>query len=155
MDLFKLKNMVHFIKMKILDGYSPKGLDRSNIFRHCMEFIKKNSVNGDFVEFGCYEGESTLRMLQAHDATMKFDQTNRKFYVYDSFQGLPVVSAAHDMHPEFTAFDTGEYRSNLHEVKTRLIKGGFSAEQLTLVPGYFEQSLKNLQIANVMQSVCI
>jgi len=43
------------------------------------------NIEGDVVEFGCYVGESSKmlrRMLNLHNS-------NKKLYVYDSFEGLP------------------------------------------------------------------
>lgn len=53
-----------------------------------LELIITRQVDGDIVEFGCYIGTTSLfiaRLIQHY-------QSSKKFYVYDSFQGLPEKS---------------------------------------------------------------
>lgn len=50
-----------------------------------IEYIVKNHIEGDFVECGVYKGGST--MLMAH-TLRHFNQTNRKIYLYDTFEGM-------------------------------------------------------------------
>jgi O-methyltransferase len=45
----------------------------------------KNNVEGDVVEFGCYVGESSKYLRR----TLVDTESNKKLYVYDSFEGLP------------------------------------------------------------------
>jgi O-methyltransferase len=54
-----------------------------------LESVILNNVEGDVVEFGCYVGESSkyLRMVLDHYCS------NKKLYVYDSFDGLPELSS--------------------------------------------------------------
>jgi len=62
---------------------------RLTIILHNLELIMKNNqLDGDIVELGCYLGTTSLfiaRLIQHY-------QSKRKFYVYDSFQGLPQKS---------------------------------------------------------------
>ena len=44
-----------------------------------------NNIEGDIVEFGCNEGTTSLFIRRLLD----FYSSNKKFYVYDSFKGLP------------------------------------------------------------------
>lgn len=48
----------------------------------------KNDIDGDIVEFGCYVGESSkyFRMM------LDYYRSNKELYVYDSFEGLPLLS---------------------------------------------------------------
>ena len=48
----------------------------------------ENNVEGDVVEFGCYVGESTKYLMK----TIVTNGSNKKLYVYDSFEGLPPLS---------------------------------------------------------------
>jgi O-methyltransferase len=56
-----------------------------------LEQTLKTDVPGDIVEFGCYVGTASVfirRVLDEHNESDK-----RKFYAYDSFEGLPDKSA--------------------------------------------------------------
>ncbi len=50
-----------------------------------LKIVLDNNIEGDIVELGCYVGTTSLfirRLLNAYNS-------NKKFYVYDSFEGLP------------------------------------------------------------------
>jgi O-methyltransferase len=47
-----------------------------------------NNIDGDVVELGCYVGESSKYLMK----TLVETNSNKKLYVYDSFEGLPDLS---------------------------------------------------------------
>lgn len=59
-----------------------------NLVDLLIEIIISNKVEGDVVEFGCYVGESTKYLMK----TLVETNSNKKLYVYDSFEGLPDLS---------------------------------------------------------------
>lgn len=50
-----------------------------------IEYIVNNGIQGDFVECGVYKGGSA--MFMAH-TLRHFNQTSRKIYLYDTFEGM-------------------------------------------------------------------
>ena len=47
---------------------------------------------GDFVELGCYRGDTSLlleRLLESAEKTKKIPQNSKNLWLYDSFAGLP------------------------------------------------------------------
>jgi O-methyltransferase len=48
----------------------------------------ENNIDGDVVELGCYVGESSKYLMK----TLLETNSNKKLYVYDSFEGLPDLS---------------------------------------------------------------
>jgi O-methyltransferase len=54
---------------------------------YALDAIEKG-IEGDFVEFGCYVGESSKYLRKTLDET----KSNKDLYVYDSFEGLPPLS---------------------------------------------------------------
>ena len=48
----------------------------------------ENKIEGDVVELGCYVGESSKYLMK----TLIETNSDKKFYVYDSFEGLPDLS---------------------------------------------------------------
>ena len=48
----------------------------------------ENNIDGDVVELGCYVGESSKYLMK----TLIETNSNKKLYVYDSFEGLPDLS---------------------------------------------------------------
>jgi len=50
--------------------------------------VIENKIEGDVVEFGCYVGESSKYLRKTLDTL----NSDKKLYVYDSFEGLPPLS---------------------------------------------------------------
>jgi len=59
----------------------------SALIKYLLVAIEKK-VEGDVVEFGCYVGESSKVLMK----TIIESRSNKKLYVYDSFEGLPSLS---------------------------------------------------------------
>jgi hypothetical protein len=64
---------------------------------------------GEFAETGVYQGGSALLLAQT------LQDTSKKFYLFDSFKGLPEPDLNHDRF-----FQQGEYAAPLETVKERL-----------------------------------
>lgn len=79
--------------------------------RKCLE------VEGDFVEMGCYKGDTSLLLA---DILKNFD---KKLWIYDSFEGLPEKSAF-DESALGVDFRGGELLVTKREVKLRFLKAG-------------------------------
>ncbi len=95
-----------------------------------LEVVLANAIAGDVVEFGCYEGTTSLflqRVLQTHNEVRATPVASRRMlHVYDSFAGLPLKSEK-DSSPAGEQFRPGE----LHATKSQLIKH-FKQAQLPL-----------------------
>jgi O-methyltransferase len=50
-----------------------------------VNYLVKNNIQGDFVECGVWRGGSTMAAI---DTLMKAGDTNRKVYLYDTFEGM-------------------------------------------------------------------
>lgn len=50
-----------------------------------IQHVLKMEVEGDVVEFGCYKGNSSRAML----AALRYFESDKQLWVYDSFEGLP------------------------------------------------------------------
>ncbi len=82
---------------------SKKQIDykEANVITKKLQEILEQDVVGDVVEFGCYEGVTSIVI-----AKLLVD-TGKKFYVYDSFEGLPEKSDQ-DTSPIGLNFKPGE-----------------------------------------------
>lgn len=70
-------------------------IDSSIINEEQISFLVKvlsntinESIDGDVVELGCYVGESSKLLMR----TLEYYGSDKKLYVYDSFEGLPELS---------------------------------------------------------------
>lgn len=79
------------------------------IARECL------SLPGDFVELGCYEGDTSLLLAEL----LKGSDT--KLWIYDSFEGLPPKSPE-DFSAAGEAFQEGVLSVSKREVKARFLR---------------------------------
>ena len=105
------------------------------------ELEKAISSEGHIVEFGCYVGTTSVPMAK------RLAATDKKLYVYDSFEGLP-EKTIEDQSPAGLQFKSGELAAS----KKQLIKN-FKQAGLTLpviTKGWFSE-ISNEQVP---QSIC-
>lgn len=100
------------------------------------------SQKGDIIECGSYKGGSTANL------SLVCALTDRKLYVYDSFEGLPeprADDAVHvmDIKEKHKEYKKGQYAGSLEEVKKHIETYG-NLETCTFVKGYFEKTLPSL-----------
>ena len=74
-------------------------------------------ISGDFVEMGCYKGDTSLLLAEIVKASEK------KLWIYDSFEGLPEKSDK-DESVLGTLFRSGELNVTKREVKERFLRAG-------------------------------
>lgn len=110
------------------------------------EFIRKVateclSVAGDFVEMGCYKGDTSLMLaeiLRANEANCaKNDgEKSKKLYIYDSFEGLP-EKREEDNSVLGEEFKKGELGVTKREVKERFLRAGLKVP--VMKKGWFSE----------------
>jgi len=108
------------------------------------------SLKGDVVECGCYDGASTVNLSLA--CTL----TNRRLFVCDSFEGLPVPEddekyQIHSHSVNYYYWEEGEFSSQggLDAVKRNIEKFG-SIEACTFVKGYYKDTLKDINTDSIV-----
>ena len=77
---------------------------------------KALQVPGDFVEFGCYKGDTSLLLAEL----LRKNHSNKKLWLYDSFKGLPEKSPQdqNELNPEF---QQGSLSVSKRELKVRFL----------------------------------
>lgn len=86
-------------------------------------------VEGDFVELGCYKGDTSLLLAEVlRDFNTKpvektVEKPVKKLWIYDSFEGLPEKSVA-DESALGQDFKGGELLVTKREVKERFLRAG-------------------------------
>ncbi len=82
------------------------------IAKKCLE------VPGDFVELGCYKGDTSLMLAEVVQ-----NDASKTLFIYDSFEGLPKKSEK-DNSPLGENFKEGELLVTKREVKERFLRAG-------------------------------
>ena len=82
------------------------------------------AVAGDFVELGCYRGDTSLMLAEI------LQGTDKKLWIYDSFEGLPKKSI-NDESAMGVDFREGELVVSKTEVKKRFLRAGLPVPKIT------------------------
>lgn len=92
-------------------------------------------VKGDYYEFGLFRGYT---FLQAWNHSKQLGLNDVSFYGFDSFEGLPPAEGIDQVDGRF--FE-GQFACSRQEVEKNLNGEGVDLDKVTLVEGYYENSL--------------
>jgi predicted O-methyltransferase YrrM len=131
-------------------NYTMTSVERMYSLYQSMNYIFKNNIVGDFVECGVWKGGSAMLIAAM---LKKNGITNRKLYLYDTFEGMsePTDSdktstgkSATDLLKQENKEDASSIwcYSSLEEVKTNLFSTGFAPENIFFIKGKVEDTLK-------------
>ena len=120
-------------------------------FQRCLEYITYNEIQGDILEFGTFRGHTarvfaTLMQKLSHQGTL---------YLYDSFEGLPVLTSAVDRDSYDVAdrkvWGEGMMRpeSGIHIRIQEIVSKIIPAEQVKVIKGYFEDTFESPESSKV------
>lgn len=88
------------------------------------------TIQGDWVEFGCYRGDTSLLLAEILRGTEK------KLWLYDSFEGLPEKTES-DRSVAGENFQKGELAVSKRGVKLRFLRSGLAVPKIT--KGWFSE----------------
>jgi len=137
-----------YVSPIIKDAYYYENGARKEFFRCAFSALAFNGIDGDYAEFGCCGGVTF---------GLAFNQSRKKNYhcrlwAFDSFRGLPAKVTKEDDHPMWIegtmAIDTQEFIKICNE-------NHIPRSEFSIVPGYFEQSLKDAASNNLPQNICL
>ncbi len=94
------------------------------------------AIFGDFVELGCYKGDTSLMLAEI------LQWTDKKLWIYDSFEGLPEKSAE-DESEIGRDFKKGELVVSKREVKNRFLRANLPLPKI--VKAWF-QDLRDVDL---------
>jgi len=123
------------------------GIPRLNNIQFCVEQVLANDIPGDLIETGVWRGGATIFMRGILKA---YGVRNRKVWVADSFEGLPV--ADHARYPRETNLEfhkEGELTISLDEVRRNFERYDLLDEQVRFLKGWFSETLPGAPIATL------
>ncbi len=121
-------------------GYTMTGHRRLENVQRCVQEVLDKGVPGDLLEAGAWRGGTTIfmrAMLKAHGVT------DRKVWVADSFEGLPVPVDQNDG-ADFS--EIGILKVSLETVRANFERFGLLDDQVEFLPGWFSETLPNAPI---------
>lgn len=131
--------------------YTMTSMEKMYSLYKAVEYVIKTEILGDIVECGVWRGGSA--MLMAH-TLLKKGQTERKFYLYDTYAGMtkPMDKDIDFMgRPAIKDWNAGR-RNNfnkfaycaLEETKSNLFSTGYPKDKLIFLQGKVEETIPNV-----------
>lgn len=106
---------------------------RETIMRMIMEWAYFRNLNGDYMEFGVYKGDSFIKAFHFSNFAGLFSM---KFYAFDTFSGYPKIEG---IDKECGYFKESDYICDLDTFKKNLSKGGVDLKRTVMVPAPFDK----------------
>lgn len=129
------------------------GIDRPGALDKAFEFIYKSGTDGDYYEFGVFKGVSLARAIRSDLAWKKKTGRNHigRFIGFDSFEGLPVF-VENDNLKGYEVFRPGQFSDTSPEIVwAELQREGMPIENVSLVPGFYADSLISKQTQDLLE----
>ncbi len=127
----------------------------NSIVRKAAWILAAEKVEGDYLEFGVFSGDSFIRSFhELHEVYRKHMSpsagrtseeankiksiwSNMRFFAFDSFQGLPAIEGIDNQGRDFVE---GTWSFEESEFKKKISKSGLPPEKVVTVPGWFEET---------------
>ena len=134
-----------------LDGYTMTSLERQVTFLRAINYIIKNNIAGDIVECGVWKGGN---MMLASRILQSYSDTDRKLWLYDTFEGMPQPREDKDF--AYDGVSASEYLnqhlniqkssniwaiSSFEEVCNNVYSTGIAQDRVILVKGLVEETI--------------
>jgi O-methyltransferase len=115
-------------------------------------FVEWNQIEGDYLEFGVYQGDSFAAAYRAvHNERRRRSsfldsspgyqqglQTRRRFFAFDSFAGLPEGAGAR--HEDYAP---GAYTCSQDKFIPNIVGLGVDLRDVVVVPGFYNKTLNS------------
>lgn len=116
------------------------GIKRINSLHSCLDYVRENNIDGDFIETGVWRGGASIFMKYYNE----YYKMNRKVFVADSFRGLPKPNV--DKYPE--DINDEHHKINYLSVSLDEVKNNFRLydvldDNVVFLEGWFDVTLKD------------
>ena len=119
------------------------GVKRLNNIHFCVEDILKNNIEGDLIETGVWRGGATILMKGILKAN---NNTNRKVFVADSFEGLPPPDAKYPADARDSLHTIKFLAVSREQVESNFKRYDLLDDNVIFIKGFFENSLPKAPI---------
>lgn len=131
-------------------AYTMIGRKRLDNIRDCYLTCRNDNVVGDIIETGVWRGGA---MIFATGLLKVFNDTCRKIYLADSFEGLPPPSIEYPVDVGDLHHKRSELAVGLEEVQATFKRYNLCEPNVRFVKGFFNESMPLL--AKEVESLCI
>jgi O-methyltransferase len=119
-------------------SHTMVGRKRLDNIQNCLARIKKDKVPGDVAETGVWRGGASIFMKGCLSA---WGMEDRKVWVADSFEGLPVPSRAEDAGYDFSATKVPILAISLEDVQENFRRYDLLDDKVKFLKGWFRDTL--------------
>jgi len=118
-------------------------LSRAGAMTRAVDFLKRSEIRGDYYEFGVSTGQTATFALNATKNLAAPAPAGglERFFLFDSFVGLPPIVDPGDQLQDYSAIWEGRFAVGQADVEAALAKAGHSLQKVTFIPGFYEESL--------------
>lgn len=130
--------------------YTMTHAERMFSLYKAVEYIIKNNIEGDFVECGVWRGGSSLLILKT---LQKFNITNRKIWLFDTFEGMSEPTAEDsDFNNKHASIHLKEEKkedgivwayATLEDVKKTISSANYPSHLINYIKGKVEDTIPN------------
>jgi hypothetical protein len=132
--------------------YTMTSVERIVCLINAVSYITNNKIEGDVAECGVWRGGS---MMAVALTLLEYNDTSRKLYLYDTFEGMSVprkidksldgVSAESQMKRESEKW----CYASIEDVRKNILSTGYPEEKIYLVKGKVEDTIPKTLPANL------
>lgn len=147
-----IKNTLKALARKLKPQTNEKIFrEKWNNLQTAIAFVIANNIEGDYLEFGVYKGESFIYAYDLYNEIFKnykqnekgheedsFMKQNVKFYAFDSFEGLP-ANHDEDVPLHWTGEKPMSYPRHLFEQNLKRAKVNFN--NVEIIEGFYDKTL--------------
>lgn len=141
------------LRLQMLDKAIKIVYHNTRVSRKECQVGEKGSLLGDYLEFGCFEGNTFSYAYKCASGLMPW----MRFFAFDSFQGLPEPEGR-DKDGEFWK---GQFSCDKETFIENLKKSDVDFNRIECIPGWFDKTLdpelkqeKKLSIASLVYIDC-
>lgn len=118
---------------EVIDRRSENRITEFGMLAQAFEFTKINAVQGDYFEFGVWQGKT---FCYARTMVRRYRLKDVRFRAFDSFQGLPAAENG-----KYEIWRQGQFAFSRSEFERVLRRSGFRADEYAITEGFYAESL--------------
>ena len=115
------------------NGAISQGHEAAHVLSLAFNYAHSEGIPGDYAEFGVWQGRTFIEAWRLGRGA----GTPRRYFAYDSFEGLPEAEGV----DETGRWETGEFSHSRRAFEARLRRARVPAADVEIVEGFFDATL--------------
>jgi hypothetical protein len=117
---------------------APLFTAKEQMLNLAMQYAAFNRLQGDYLEFGTYEGNA---FIAAYHFAQAQGLEEMRFLAFDSFRGLPEARGIDVDRAEVAQYGAGDFACDVASFRRNLRGAGVALARVEVVEGYYRESL--------------